>query len=67
MSANDPLNSPLIPAPLREALRLSPDNVPLLAHAADLVLKSGGIEGAEALFKKGPPLEPDPGAVPDQE
>jgi SpoVK/Ycf46/Vps4 family AAA+-type ATPase len=59
MSANDPLNSPLIPAPLREALRLSPDNIPLLTHVADLVLKSGGIEEAESLFKKALALEPE--------
>ncbi len=59
MSANDPLSSPLIPAPLREALRLSPDNAPLLTHVADLVLKSGGIEEAELLFKRVLALDPE--------
>jgi len=59
MSANDPLNSPLIPVPLREALRLSPDNAPLLSHVADLILKSGGIEEAESLFKRVLALEPE--------
>jgi transitional endoplasmic reticulum ATPase len=52
MSAEDPLASNLIPAPLREALRLSPNNTPLLLHVADTVLKSGGLVEAEALFKR---------------
>ncbi len=48
----DVFNSPLIPAGLREALRFSPDNVPLLVHAADAVLKIGGLAEAETLFKR---------------
>ena len=62
MSANDPLASSLIPVPLREALRLSPDNAPLLLHIADLVLKNGGLSEAEALFKR--VLSLDPAQVP---
>jgi transitional endoplasmic reticulum ATPase len=49
---SDVFNSPLIPAGLREALRFSPDNVPLLVHAADAVLKIGGLVEAEAMFKR---------------
>jgi transitional endoplasmic reticulum ATPase len=49
---SDAFNSPLIPAGLREALRFSPDNVPLLVHAGDAVLKNGGFAEAEALFKR---------------
>jgi AAA+ superfamily predicted ATPase len=49
---SDVFNSPLIPAGLREALRFSPDNVPLLVHAADAVLKVGGAVEAEALYKR---------------
>ena len=49
---SDVFNSPLIPAGLREALRFSPDNVPLLVHAADAVLKVGGLAEAETLFKR---------------
>lgn len=52
MPADDPLSSDLIPLPLREALRLSPDNVPLLVHVAEGVLKSGGLAEAETLFKR---------------
>jgi transitional endoplasmic reticulum ATPase len=49
---SDVFNSPLIPAGLREALRFSPDNVPLLVHAAEAVLKVGGADEAEVLFKR---------------
>ena len=49
---SDAFNSPLIPAGLREALRFSPDNVPLLVLAADAVLKVGGFAEAEAMFKR---------------
>ena len=49
---SDVFNSPLIPAGLREALRFSPDNVPLLVHAAEAVLKVGGLAEAETLFKR---------------
>jgi transitional endoplasmic reticulum ATPase len=49
---SDVFNSPLIPAGLREALRFSPDNVPLLVHAAEAVLKIGGLGEAETLFKR---------------
>lgn len=49
---SDALDSPLIPAALRDALRLAPDNAPLLQHVADLVLRSGGFGEAEALFKR---------------
>jgi len=59
MSSDDPLGSELIPAPLREALRLSPDNAPLLVHAADTLLRSGGFVFAEALFKRALAMQPD--------
>ncbi len=59
MSSDDPLASNLIPAPLREALRLSPDNAPLLVHVADTLLRNGGFAPAEALFKRGLSLQPD--------
>lgn len=48
----DPLDSPLVPPSLREALRLAPDNVPLLQHVGETVLRSGGFTEAEALFKR---------------
>jgi transitional endoplasmic reticulum ATPase len=54
----DPLDSPLVPPALREALRLSPANAPLLLHVADTVLRSGGFAEAEALFRQGLALEP---------
>jgi transitional endoplasmic reticulum ATPase len=54
----DPLSSPLIPDALREALRLSPDNAPLLLHAADTVLLHGGYPEAEVLFKRALALQP---------
>lgn len=49
---SDALDSPLVPAALREALRLSPDNVPLLSHIAEVVLRNGGFAEAETLFKR---------------
>lgn len=58
MSADDPLASSLIPPALREALRLSPNNPPLLLHVADAVLKSGGLVEAELIFKRVLALEP---------
>ena len=59
MSADDLLSSNLIPAALREAIRFSPENPPLLLHAAETVLKSGGLGEAEALFKRVLSLQPD--------
>ncbi|HEU5077820.1 MAG TPA: AAA family ATPase [Opitutaceae bacterium] len=58
MSAHDPSASNLIPAALRDALRLSPDNVPLLIHVAETVLRSGGLEDAELLLKRALSLDP---------
>ncbi len=58
MSADDPLSSSLVPPALREALRQSPDNAPLLLHVADTVLKSGGLAEAESLFKRVLSLDP---------
>lgn len=58
MSAFDPLSSGLVPPALREALKLAPDNVPLLLHVADLLLKTGGFDEAEALFKRALALQP---------
>ena len=43
MSANDPLAS------LREALKLSPDNLPLRQHLAESLLKLGRAGEAEGL------------------
>jgi len=59
MSLEDPFGSDLIPGPLREALRLSPDNPPLLVHAADTLLRNGGFAASEALFKRALALQPD--------
>jgi len=47
----DFLNSPHIPEALRDALRLSPDNVPLLVHVADTVHKTAAYDDAEKLFR----------------
>jgi AAA+ superfamily predicted ATPase len=49
---SDALDSPLVPPALREALRLSPQNAPLLLHVAETVLRSGGFAEAEVLFKR---------------
>ncbi len=54
----DALDSPLVPPALRDALRLSPDNAPLLLHVAETVLRSGGFNEAAALFKRALALEP---------
>ena len=43
---------------LREALRFSPDNAPLLLHVAEIVLRSGGFNEAEKFFKRALALEP---------
>ncbi len=58
MSAFDPLSSELVPPALREALKLAPDNTPLLLHVADLLLKTGGFNEAEVLFKRTLALQP---------
>jgi len=55
---SDALDSPLVPPALREALRFSPDNAPLLLHVAEIVLRSGGFQEAESLFKRALALEP---------
>ncbi len=55
---SDPLDSPLVPPALREALRLAPDNLPLLLHVAEAVLRSGGFAEAEALCKRALALDP---------
>ena len=54
----DPLDLPSLPAGLRDALRHSPENVPLLLHAADTVLRAGGFVEAEVLFKRALALAP---------
>lgn len=59
MTPPDPLDSELIPQPLREALRFSPDNAPLLIHVAESVLKLGGFVEAESLFKRALALSPE--------
>lgn len=58
MSAEDPLASELVPPALREALRHSPDNAPLLVHVASHVLGLGGFAEAETLFKRALALAP---------
>src|SRR5829696_4315716 len=55
---SDALDSPLVPPALREALRLSPQNAPLLLHVAETVLRSGGFNEAEALFKRTLAIDP---------
>jgi AAA+ superfamily predicted ATPase len=55
---SDALDSPLVPPGLREALRLSPQNAPLLQHVAETVLRSGGFNEAEVLFKRALAIEP---------
>jgi AAA+ superfamily predicted ATPase len=55
---SDALDSPLVPSALREAVRLSPQNAPLLLHVAEIVLRSGGFNEAEALFKRALAIEP---------
>lgn len=55
---SDALDSPLVPAALREAVRLSPQNAPLLLHVAETVLRSGGFNEAEVLFKRALAIEP---------
>jgi ATP-dependent 26S proteasome regulatory subunit len=52
-SASDPL------AALREALRLSPENVPLRQHLADSLLNAGRAEEAEKEFREALALAPD--------
>jgi ATP-dependent 26S proteasome regulatory subunit len=56
VSAPDPL------AALREALRLSPDNIPLRQHLAETLLGQGQPEQAEAEFREA--LSRDSGNVP---
>lgn len=55
---SDALDSPLVPPALRDALRLSPQNAPLLLHVAETVLRSGGFNEAEVLFKRALAIEP---------
>jgi AAA+ superfamily predicted ATPase len=54
----DAFDSPLVPVALRDALRLSPDNVPLMLHVAETVLRNGGFAEAEAMFKRVLSLDP---------
>ncbi len=55
---SDALDSPLIPAALREALQFSPNNAPLLVHVADTVLRAGGFGEAAAIFKRALAIAP---------
>jgi transitional endoplasmic reticulum ATPase len=54
----DLFDSPAIPPELRDALRFSPDNAPLLQHVAEMVLQRGAFAEAEALFKRALALDP---------
>jgi len=55
---SDPLDSPAVPPELRAALRVSPDNAPLLLHTAELLVGRGAFPEAEALFKRALALDP---------
>ena len=55
---SDPLDSPAVPPELRAALRVSPDNAPLLLHTAELLAGRGALPEAEALFKRALALDP---------
>ncbi len=48
---------------LRETLRLSPDNIPLRKHLADLLLKEGEFENAEKEYRQVLSLSPDDAQV----
>jgi transitional endoplasmic reticulum ATPase len=61
--SEDPLSSKLIPVHLREALRFSPDNAPLLQHAADTLLQNAGFSEAEVLYKRVLALRPGDAAA----
>jgi transitional endoplasmic reticulum ATPase len=50
-------------APLREALSVSPTNVPLRLHLADSLLAAGKTEAAEALLKEGLTRMPNDGRL----
>ena len=50
-------------AALREALRLSPDNIPLRQHLADSLLGSGQPEGAEEEYRSALALAPQNAAL----
>ncbi|MFT3783875.1 MAG: AAA family ATPase [Nibricoccus sp.] len=54
----DFLNSRHIPEALREALRLSPNNVPLLVHVAEMLQKTAAYDDAEAMLRHALTLEP---------
>ena len=55
--ADDPL------AALREALRLSPNNIPLRQHLADSLLQSGRADEAEKEFREALSLAPNSAAL----
>ncbi len=56
--SDDPLDSPAVPPELRAALRVSPDNAPLLLHVAEVILDRGAFAIAETLFKRALALDP---------
>lgn len=60
---SDPLDSPEVPSELRAALRVSPDNAPLLRHTAEVVLGRGAYPEAEALFKRALAVDPTSAAT----
>src|SRR5262249_53799551 len=53
MNGDDPL------AALREAVQLSPDNIPLRQHLADSLLRQGRAEEAEKEYRQALTLAPD--------
>lgn len=55
---SDPLDSPAVPPELRAALRVSPDNAPLLQHTAEILVSRGALAEGEALFKRALAVDP---------
>lgn len=49
---DDPLDSPLVPPELSQAVKYSPDNLPLLKHVAEIVMGKGGLIEAEQIYRK---------------
>ena len=60
---SDPLDSPAVPPELRAALRVSPDNAPLLQHTAEVLVSRGALPEAEALYKRALAIDPTSDAV----
>ncbi|MDR2982893.1 MAG: AAA family ATPase [Puniceicoccales bacterium] len=59
MTLEEALSSELIPQVLRDALRVTPNNAPLLAHLAEILLQGGCSEAAETLFRQALIFQPN--------